>query len=80
MLWLLVISPYLLGTWLAVKLGAQNPSTARTVTGWVFEVIAVALVLWFVVWLFLDSRKQRRAERGRKHELELTAQRLRTES
>lgn len=29
--------PYLLGTWLAVQAGALNPSTTRTVVGWVFE-------------------------------------------
>src|SRR3712207_1173486 len=42
LLFLLVAWPYLLGTWLAVQLGAGPDSTARTVTGWVFETMAVA--------------------------------------
>ncbi|WP_299577585.1 hypothetical protein [uncultured Williamsia sp.] len=29
--------PYLLATFVAVQLGADNPSTMRTVVGWVFE-------------------------------------------
>lgn len=31
--------PYFLGTWVAVQFGADNPSTARAVTGWFFEVL-----------------------------------------
>lgn len=42
--------PYFLGAWLAVRFGADNPSTARTVTGWLFElpwlvVVAVAAII-----------------------------------
>lgn len=29
--------PWLLGSWVAVQFGAANPSTTRTVVGWVFE-------------------------------------------
>lgn len=42
--------PYLLGTFLAVRSGAENPSTARFVTGWCLEVIYVAgLLAWFLI-------------------------------
>jgi hypothetical protein len=43
-----VIWPWWVGTYVAVQLGAGNPSTARNVTGWAFEVlwlIAVAVVV-----------------------------------
>ncbi len=36
---LAVAWPYLLGTWIAVQLGADNPSMARSVTGWFFEAL-----------------------------------------
>ena len=39
LLFMVVAWPYFLGTWLAVQLGASNPSTARSVTGWVLEVL-----------------------------------------
>lgn len=34
--------PYLLGTYIAVELGAWNPSTERFVLGWIFEVLYIA--------------------------------------
>jgi hypothetical protein len=41
--------PYLLGTFIAVRCGAWNPSTERFVVGWCFEVVYVAgLVAWFL--------------------------------
>ncbi|MCX5044679.1 hypothetical protein OG921_16045 [Aldersonia sp. NBC_00410] len=45
--------PYLLGTYLAVQLGADNPSTVRTVAGWLFEALyivgpIVGAIVWFV--------------------------------
>jgi hypothetical protein len=46
---LFVAWPYLLGTFLAVQMGAENPSVVRTVTGWIFEILYFAgLVAWFV--------------------------------
>lgn len=37
--------PYFLGTFIAVRCGAENPSTARFVVGWCFEVLYVAGIL-----------------------------------
>lgn len=60
--------PYFLGTWLAVKFGAENPSTARALTGWVFEglwvgaMAAVAIGVWHM--------KKRDEEEA--HQLELS--------
>lgn len=49
-LFFLAAWPYLLGTYIAVELGAWNPSTERFVVGWIFEVIYVAvLVALFVI-------------------------------
>lgn len=32
-----IVGPWFLGTYVAVQLGAANPSLARTITGWGFE-------------------------------------------
>jgi hypothetical protein len=42
--------PYLLGTWIAVQLGAGQPSDVRSATGWALEVVYLA-GLPFIVWL-----------------------------
>lgn len=43
--------PYLLGTYIAVQLGAWNPSTERLVVGLLFEVVYIAgLSAWFM-WI-----------------------------
>lgn len=61
---LILAWPYLLGTWLAVQLGADNPSTARSVVGWVFESLwlialaAVPLGRWY-------DKRRRAAEEER---------------
>jgi len=42
--------PYLLGTFIAVRCGAENPSTVRFVVGWCFEVVYIAgLLAWFLI-------------------------------
>jgi hypothetical protein len=41
--------PYYLGTWLAVQFGADNPSTARDVTGWVLEVLWLSALAFLVI-------------------------------
>lgn len=67
--------PYFLGTWLAVQLGADNPSTARDVTGWVLE------ALWLTVLSFLAMRlwlSKRRAETEARR-LELTKRQRKVE-
>jgi lysylphosphatidylglycerol synthetase-like protein (DUF2156 family) len=56
-LFLVVAWPYLLGTFLAVQMGAGNPSAARTVLGWIFEIVYIGgVIAWFA--LTRDSRAQ----------------------
>lgn len=44
--------PWWLGTFIAVKLGAADPSTARTVVGWIFEVPWLVFVCLLVAgWM-----------------------------
>ena len=40
--------PYMLGTWLAVELGAPTPSATRSVTGWATELtmVGVGVAFW----------------------------------
>jgi len=75
LLFVAVAWPYFLGTWLAVQLGADNPSTARSVTGWVLEGLWLGLWAWFAGWSWLENkRKQDEARR-----LELLAQQRKRE-
>jgi hypothetical protein len=60
--YLVVAWPYLLGTWLAVQFGAGLHSTARGVTGWVFEGVAVLVTLAVVVMGVIGARIQRQQE------------------
>jgi hypothetical protein len=54
--------PYLLATYVAVQLGAGNPSTARTITAWVCEILWIAgLLVWFIVWS-IDTAERRRLQ------------------
>jgi len=56
--------PYLLGTWLAVQAGAENPSTERSVTGWVFEAIWLIILVSIVIAVWVRSaRKEEEARR-----------------
>jgi alkylated DNA nucleotide flippase Atl1 len=58
---LVVAWPFLLGTYVAVQAGAGNPSTARSVVGWIFEIIYIGgVIAWFV--LTREKRAQRAAE------------------
>lgn len=79
--WLLVIVflllawPYFLGTYVAVQLGADNPSTARNVTGWVFEVLWLILLVSICIGVWVHARheqaevkRREQAERRRKAE------------
>ncbi|GJO46696.1 hypothetical protein NJB1604_27140 [Mycobacterium marinum] len=50
--------PYFLGTWLAVQLGADNPSTARDVTGWVLEALWLTTLSVFAMRLWLSKRRE----------------------
>jgi len=60
--------PYHLGTWLAVRSGADNPSTARSITGWGLEVVWLALLLTVLTVARLDESREK--ERARRLELE----------
>ncbi len=78
---LAVAWPYLLGTWLAVQAGADNPSTARSVTGWFLEVLWLGGLLSLAGWSWLQKQRQqeearRRQEEARRLEL-LKQQRIR---
>jgi hypothetical protein len=57
---LLAAWPYLLGTYLAVQAGAANPSTARSVVGWLSE----SLYVIGLIALFITTR-EKRAEAAR---------------
>ena len=67
--------PYYLGTWLAVTYGADNPSIARDVTGWVMEALWLIVLASLAMWAWLNAR-QKEAEARR---LELEKQRRRVE-
>jgi hypothetical protein len=62
----LVSWPYYLGTWIAVNMGAENPSTARTVVGWVLEGLFVCAALWLGSACFMA--KHRTDELARLHD------------
>jgi hypothetical protein len=47
---LIVAWPYLLGSYIAVQLGAGDASTARAAVGWFFQILYIAgLIAWFVL-------------------------------
>ena len=50
--------PYFVGTWLAVQLGADNPSTARSVTGWLLEVLWLGGLVSLAGWAWLKEKQQ----------------------
>jgi hypothetical protein len=50
--------PYFLGTWLAVQLGADNPSTARDMTGWVLEALWLIVLTSLATWAWLRARRE----------------------
>ncbi|MFE2958405.1 DUF2510 domain-containing protein [Nocardia tengchongensis] len=50
--------PYMLGTWLAVRLGADNPSAARSILGWWFEIPYLISIATFGIQI-LRARARR---------------------
>lgn len=74
LVFMVIAWPYFVGTWLAVRAGADNPSTARSVTGWVLEVLWIGGLLSLAGWSWL--RKQRKQDEARRLEL-LKQQRIR---
>jgi hypothetical protein len=59
----LVAWPYLLGTYLAVQLGAGHHSTTRTATGWAFEAGVVAIAAFVIARTAAASKARRANER-----------------
>jgi restriction system protein len=53
--------PWMLGTHLAEKFGAENPSPARTITGWAFEIAWLAFLGWGALYLVTKRDRQRAA-------------------
>ncbi|MEV5650212.1 hypothetical protein AB0L57_18350 [Nocardia sp. NPDC052254] len=53
---LAVAWPFLLGTWIAVQFGAANPSTARSVVGWVLEVPWLVFLALLLVGVLMGER------------------------
>ena len=61
--------PYLLGTWLAVQLGAGNPSTARSVVGWILESLWLAGLVAVPTLAWLGKKKQEDEARRKQDEV-----------
>ena len=61
--------PYLLGTWLAVQLGAGNPSTARSVVGWILESLWLAGLVAVPTLAWLGKKKQQDEARRKQDEV-----------
>jgi len=66
---LAVAWPYLLGTWLAVQLGAENPSTARSVVGWILESLWLAGLVAVPSLAWLGKKKQQDEARRQQDEV-----------
>ena len=66
---LAVAWPYLLGTWLAVQLGAENPSTARSVVGWILESLWLAGLVAVPTLAWLGKKKQQDEARRKQDEV-----------
>lgn len=59
-LFVFVLWPYWLGTYLAVQLGSTNPSVARSVIGWIFEVAWLIALAGSIVRKFTEHRRAQR--------------------
>jgi hypothetical protein len=59
-LFLVAAWPYLLGTYAAVQFGAENPSTARSVVGWMCETLyIIGLIAGIGVWATQSAERAR---------------------
>lgn len=65
---LFFVWPYLLGTWLAVQFGADNPSTARAVVGWFLEVVWLIFLASIVVGTWVEKNREKTEARRREAE------------
>ncbi|MGV0068563.1 restriction endonuclease [Mycobacterium colombiense] len=62
MVLLAIAWPWIVGTYVAVAFGAENPSSARTITGWVFEGAWLAFLACLPFYLLAKrSANQKRA-------------------
>jgi hypothetical protein len=59
-----IIWPWFLGSYLAVQCGADNPSPARTITGWVFEAAWLACLGALLSYYLLKKRSVKRSAAG----------------
>jgi hypothetical protein len=60
--------PWYLGSWVAVELGADNPSTTRSVVAWIFEGIYLTAILGFLTllaWMYVEDRLETRRAAAR---------------
>ena len=48
-----IVWPFLLGAYIAEQLGAENPSTARAISGWVFESVYLGLIAVVIIGAIL---------------------------
>jgi lysylphosphatidylglycerol synthetase-like protein (DUF2156 family) len=61
--------PYFFGTFVAVGFGADNPSTTRTVVGWIFEAFYIICIIGLIAYFVLtqEQRAQQAAEQAQRH-------------
>ena len=72
--------PWFFGTYLAVHFGAANPSLARTITGWVFEVAWLALLAFIPFYLLAKRSAARKLGLAQAAEQERIAAKARAEA
>lgn len=58
-IYFLMAWPYLLGAWIAVQAGAHNPSTARSVVGWLLEAPYLTFILAVGVVAYRECQRER---------------------
>lgn len=63
LVFVVVAWPYFLGTWLAVQLGADNPSAARSATGWFLEVLWLGGLVSLAGRAWLNEKQKKDAAR-----------------
>ena len=66
--WILIVWPYMLGTWLAVQAGAAPGSSTRNVTGWALEVLWLAVLIWAGTTAARRAKLRRAQEERRRRE------------
>jgi len=72
--------PWFFGTYLAVRFGAENPSPARTITGWVFEAAWLAFLAFMPFYLSAKRSAARKLALAQAAEEERIAAKARAEA